>query len=242
MRSGVLAHTAPRTSARVVAASTSCRLATHPTYCSWPSATETSRRPLHLSSQRPRPRGGVDRDVIVQGFDPIGYIRLGRSNELGRVAETAGPKALGINRAYRRALAHKTGRGAHVGWPTVLQRNAWDTGLPTGSFDFVYSLRTFMHIHDPQAALEESVRVLAPGSALLSDPLHHAPVELRIAGMGCSVHDVLAAPRGTLDRTARRRRRVRDLTVRLVRRAENDAVLSHRRVVSERLRTYRHGC
>ena len=35
---------------------------------------------------------------------------------------------------------------------------------------------------------------------------------------------------------------VRDLTVRLVRPAEDDAVLSHRRVVSERLRTYRQGC
>jgi hypothetical protein len=35
---------------------------------------------------------------------------------------------------------------------------------------------------------------------------------------------------------------VRDLTVRLVRPAEGDAVLSHRRVVSERLRTYRHEC
>ena len=35
---------------------------------------------------------------------------------------------------------------------------------------------------------------------------------------------------------------VRDLTVRLVRPAEDDSLLSHRRAASERLRTYRHRC
>ena len=69
---------------------------------------------------------------------PVTVALLGRSNGLGRVAKTAGRKPLGIDRAYRRALAHKTGRGANVGRLTVLQRNTWDTGLPTGSFDFVY--------------------------------------------------------------------------------------------------------
>jgi SAM-dependent methyltransferase len=112
---------------------------------------------------------GVDRDVIVQGFDLVGYIRMARSNGLGRVAKTAGRKVLGIDRGYRRTLARKTGSGGRICRLTVLQRNAWDTGLPADSFDFVYSLRTFMHIHDPQAALEESVRVLAPGGAVLID-------------------------------------------------------------------------
>ncbi len=136
---------------------------------------------------------GVDRDVIVQGFDPAGYWHMARSNGLGRVAKTAGRKSLGIDRSYRRELERLLGLREPIPRLTVHQRNAWDTRLQAGSFDFVYSLRAFMHIHEPAAAIEEAARVLAPGGVAFIDLMPYTgpngSLDIRMLG---GRHDELA--------------------------------------------------
>ncbi len=112
---------------------------------------------------------GVDRDAIVQGLDLAGYWRMGRSNGLGRVVKTIGRKVLGIDRSYRRELERQLGLREPIPHLVVHQRNGWDTGLQAESFDFVYSLRTFMHIHEPEASIEEAARVLAPEGVAFID-------------------------------------------------------------------------
>jgi SAM-dependent methyltransferase len=133
---------------------------------------------------------GVDRDVIVQGFDPAGYCRMARWNGLSRVAKTAGRKALGIDRAYRRELERQLQLRRPIRRLTVHQRNAWDTRLPSASFDFVYSLRAFMHIHEPAAAIDEAVRLLAPGGVTYIDLMPYTgptgSLDIRMLGGGAA--------------------------------------------------------
>jgi SAM-dependent methyltransferase len=129
---------------------------------------------------------GVDRDVIVQGFDPLGYWRMARWNGLGRVVKTVGRKALGIDRSYRRELRGQLGLRHSIPRLTVLHRNAWDTGLEAGSFDFIYSLRTFMHVHDPEGAMHEAARLLAPGGVAYVDLMPYTgptgSLDIRVLG------------------------------------------------------------
>jgi SAM-dependent methyltransferase len=109
---------------------------------------------------------GVDRDTIVQGLDPAGYWRMARSNGIGRLVKTVGRKALRVDYRFRKEFERQLGLSVKGPRLTVYQRNAWETRLEDESFDFVYSLRTFAHIHRPAAALDEVVRVLAPGGAV----------------------------------------------------------------------------
>jgi ubiquinone/menaquinone biosynthesis C-methylase UbiE len=44
--------------------------------------------------------------------------------------------------------------------------SAYDTGLPSESFDLVFSRFLLMHLSDPQAALQEMARLLKPGGVL----------------------------------------------------------------------------
>jgi SAM-dependent methyltransferase len=131
---------------------------------------------------------GVDRDVIVHGFDLAGYWRMGRSNGLGRVAKTVGRKSLGIDRAYRKGLERGLGLGGPIPRLNVLQRNGWDTGFESESFDFVYSLRTFMHIHEPEAAVYEAARLLVPGGVAYIDLMPYTGptgcLDIRMLGGG----------------------------------------------------------
>ena len=50
---------------------------------------------------------------------------------------------------------------------TFLQRSAYDTGLPSESFDIVFCRFLLCHLGDPQAALTEMHRVLKPGGAIV---------------------------------------------------------------------------
>jgi SAM-dependent methyltransferase len=131
---------------------------------------------------------GVDRDAIVWGFDPAAYLRMARSNGVGRMVKTAGRKALGIDRDYRRELERQSGLQVRALRMTVHQRNAWDTRLQSESFDFVYSLRTFMHLHEPEAALHEAVRLLAPGGVayikLMPYTAPYGSLDIRVLGGG----------------------------------------------------------
>src|SRR5205085_417954 len=59
---------------------------------------------------------GIDRDLIVQGFDPAAYLQMARTNGLLRLVKTLGRKALGVDarfdRELRRRLGTPAGRGA----------------------------------------------------------------------------------------------------------------------------------
>src|SRR5262249_33732313 len=109
---------------------------------------------------------GVDRDLIVEGFDPGGYWRMARSNGLSRALKTAARKATGIDRAYRREFERTLRLRDPIPRQKVFQRNAWEIGLESESFDLVYHLRTFMHFDFPADAVREAARVLVPEGVL----------------------------------------------------------------------------
>ena len=135
---------------------------------------------------------GVDRDVVVQGLDPRAYWRTARSNGLARALKTAGRKTLGIDRRYRAELERELGLTRPVGRLPVHQMNAWDLLLPDGSFDFVYSFRVFMHLHEPLPALRELVRVLAPGGVAYVDLMPYTGPSgcLDVRTLGGSRHEL----------------------------------------------------
>ena len=106
---------------------------------------------------------GIDRDLIVHGFDPLGYVRMARTNGPKRAAKTIARKSLGIDRAYRRALEEelnvsRTRRRLGAG-----QMDAAAMSFPDASFDFAYSFRVFMHLDRPHLVAQEAARVIAPG-------------------------------------------------------------------------------
>jgi ubiquinone/menaquinone biosynthesis C-methylase UbiE len=105
---------------------------------------------------------GADRDLIVQGLNPLGYLRMLLSNGPMRTAKTIGRKVLGFDRRYRQELCRVL-RIRRM--PPVSVHRADVTKLPfaSGQFDFVYSRAVFQHLPDPAAALREMRRVLRPG-------------------------------------------------------------------------------
>jgi SAM-dependent methyltransferase len=109
---------------------------------------------------------GVDRDLIVQGFDPRGYIRMARSNGTKRAAKTLARKALGIDARYRREFARQLGTKRRHGEMTVHQMDAVAMALPDSSFDFLYSFRVFQHLQEPARVAREIARVVAPGGGV----------------------------------------------------------------------------
>jgi SAM-dependent methyltransferase len=113
---------------------------------------------------------GVDRDVIVQGFDPKGYVKMARTNGMRRSIKTLGRKGLrfdarfnvelerqlSVNRRSRRRL-------------TVVQGDATSLAFASESFDFVYSSSVMQYLDDPLSALREIARVVKPGGAAYVD-------------------------------------------------------------------------
>src|SRR3954454_23492986 len=51
----------------------------------------------------------IDVDVVIQGFDPVGYLRMLRVNGWRRAVKTLLRKALLVDLAYRRELARTLG-------------------------------------------------------------------------------------------------------------------------------------
>jgi SAM-dependent methyltransferase len=105
---------------------------------------------------------GVDRDVIVRGFRPGGYISMLRTNGARRLAKTLGRKALGVDREYLSTLKDQLG----LQYLPPVKTHAMDVcrmSFPPGSFDFVYSRSVLHCLPDPVVAIKEIVRVMRPG-------------------------------------------------------------------------------
>jgi SAM-dependent methyltransferase len=111
---------------------------------------------------------GIDRDVVVQGFEPAAYIRMVRTNGVKRAVKTVGRKVLGIDSKQSRELARQLNVKA---FPTldVRQMNAENLAFPDSSFDFVYCLAVLPHLGHPQEAVREFARVLAPAGIAYLD-------------------------------------------------------------------------
>jgi SAM-dependent methyltransferase len=107
---------------------------------------------------------GIDLDVIIQGFSPLGYIRMLRTNGLTRAAKTIGRKVLGVDRKVASDLRHLLHIERRPSL-TVLQMDACAMSFPLESFDFVYSRAVFHHLPRPDAAIDAVVRILRPGGA-----------------------------------------------------------------------------
>lgn len=117
---------------------------------------------------------GIDLDVVPAGWwDAPGYIRLLRTNGVGRTLKTFGRELTGINSATRREFVRQLGLGR---WPRLHLRQASATALPypADSFDFVFSFHVLEHIDTPEQAVAEAVRVLRPGGAVFFVFPHHA--------------------------------------------------------------------
>lgn len=109
---------------------------------------------------------GIDLDVIVQGFDPLGYVRMARANGAKRAVKTLARKSLLVDRRYRRELARELGT-RRIGRLHVLTMDAAAMTFAAGEFDLVHASRVFQHLPDPDAVLAEMVRVLRRGGALV---------------------------------------------------------------------------
>ncbi|GAB4550416.1 MAG: hypothetical protein Tsb0013_12180 [Phycisphaerales bacterium] len=118
---------------------------------------------------------GVDLDVCPFGLDPGAYWRMLRLNGPLRTIKTIVRKALGVDRAFARAMQREMGV-SRFEKPVIEHRDATATGLPDASFDLVYSFDSFEHFDDPRAAVREAVRLLKPGGFLYIS-LHHLSAE-----------------------------------------------------------------
>ena len=104
----------------------------------------------------------MDLDVIPLGLDIGAYIRMLRTNGIGRAAKTVARKILGIDSAYRKTLAHELGarRFPHI---RILQGDATSMSFEDCQFDIVHCNSVLHHVLNPAAALAEMVRVVRPG-------------------------------------------------------------------------------
>ncbi|MCO5170841.1 MAG: class I SAM-dependent methyltransferase [Planctomycetes bacterium] len=108
----------------------------------------------------------VDLDEVLLGLDPRAVLRAARANGAGRVVKTLARKALGVDRAVRRAWAEATGAGS-LPDPRLVRADVC-AGLPfaPASFDLVASWSVFEHLPDPARALDHVIAALRPGGVL----------------------------------------------------------------------------
>ena len=115
---------------------------------------------------------GLDVDVVPNGLNPLKYIELLRSNGVKRTIKTLSREFLGINRNFRNAFVKTMGIQK---FPALDLRRGDATKkieLPDNSIDVIYSTDVFEHLSDPENAILEMKRILAPGGTVVTRTLH----------------------------------------------------------------------
>lgn len=124
---------------------------------------------------------GIDMDVVPQRLTARELVRMIRANPAMRTVKTLVRKALRYDARFQRQLARALGVSGFRPLD-VLRMDASRMQFSDGLFDFVCSYSVFEHIEDPEAALREIVRVLAPAGVAYvlthlwtSNSGHHDP-------------------------------------------------------------------
>ena len=104
----------------------------------------------------------VDLDKVVSEWDISGWWQMFRQNGPLRFFKTLARKMLGIDRSFLDELARQMPAtdNARI---EVLQRDAANSGLKSGSFDCAVSFSVFEHLPQPRLVMREIVRLLRPG-------------------------------------------------------------------------------
>jgi SAM-dependent methyltransferase len=128
---------------------------------------------------------GIDLDVVVQGFDPAGYLRMLRTNGVKRTVKTLVRKTLLVDAKFRRELVRQL-RLEHYPKLEVHLMDAENMSFPDASFDVVYSMSVFSHLKHPGRAMDEMARVLRPGGVAYNNFLLYTSrtgcMDLRLLG------------------------------------------------------------
>ena len=111
-------------------------------------------------ASRPNDVSGVDRDVIVQGLDLRGYLRVLRANGAKRTVKTIGRKLLRIDARYTAELARQLDVPRFPRLP-VCRMDASALSFDDDTFDFVYSLAVFQHLETPKQRCRDRARAQA---------------------------------------------------------------------------------
>jgi len=107
----------------------------------------------------------LDLDVIPQGIDPLAYVRMLRTNGLGRVVKTLGRKLIGNDRIEFAEWKRQLGI-SYLPEPECLVRDICDGAPAAGSWDVLASFAVFQHIPDVRLAVRRCAEALAPGGVL----------------------------------------------------------------------------
>jgi SAM-dependent methyltransferase len=112
---------------------------------------------------------GVDRDVVVHGFDPLGYLRMARSNGLRRMVKTAGRKVLRFDTRFNSEFERHLGSTSSLRRARIYQCDASRLPFVSETFDFSYSMSVLQYVEDPLSALREMGRVVKSGGGAYVD-------------------------------------------------------------------------
>lgn len=113
----------------------------------------------------------IDLDVIVDGINPLGYIRMARSNGIGRMVKTLGRNLLFAPKA-RKQWAKEIG-AEELNPPARIQGDFCDPELAAqapsfGSYDVAVSWSVFEHLPDARAAVANLAAAIRPGGVALT--------------------------------------------------------------------------
>jgi ubiquinone/menaquinone biosynthesis C-methylase UbiE len=120
---------------------------------------------------RPHAEALLDRIGVQPGWNVLD-LGCGLGGTLDLLASRVGPtgKVVGVDVnpshvTHARALVADEG----LSNVEVLEADARDTGLPTGSFDLVYARLILVNVPDPAEILAEMIRVARPGGYIASE-------------------------------------------------------------------------
>ncbi|MEZ0264396.1 MAG: class I SAM-dependent methyltransferase [Phycisphaerae bacterium] len=110
---------------------------------------------------------GIDIDYVANGWNPIGYVKMLKSNGFTRTCKTVARKMLRLDARYHKEMKRQLGGMKPL--QNILQMDAADLKFEAGSFDAVYTSAVFEHLPEPGKVLEEVKRVLKPGGIVFID-------------------------------------------------------------------------